>query len=120
MPAARSLWCEPGRNDVTALDRRPATQPQARVDGTEVGSLVPGGVATTSIVAAARHPSGLPDAELEALFTRERPIILDYPDYPALIYRLTYRRVSHASYRSPGASPAAAARLLRRRRARTT
>jgi xylulose-5-phosphate/fructose-6-phosphate phosphoketolase len=41
------------------------------------------------------HPHGLPDAEFDALFTRDRPVIFAYHGYPALIHRLTYRRHNH-------------------------
>ena len=41
------------------------------------------------------HPHGLPDAEFDALFTRERPVIFAYHGYPTLIHRLTYRRTNH-------------------------
>ena len=41
------------------------------------------------------HPHGLPDADFDALFTRDRPIIFAYHGYPWLIHRLTYRRTNH-------------------------
>jgi xylulose-5-phosphate/fructose-6-phosphate phosphoketolase len=41
------------------------------------------------------HPRGLPDAEFDALFTRDRPVIFAYHGYPWLIHRLTYRRANH-------------------------
>ncbi|WP_202637874.1 phosphoketolase family protein [Bailinhaonella thermotolerans] len=41
------------------------------------------------------HPHGLPDAEFDALFTTDRPIIFDFHGYPWLIHRLTYRRHGH-------------------------
>ncbi len=43
------------------------------------------------------HPHGLPDAEFDALFTRDRPVIFAYHGYPWLIHRLTYRRTNHAN-----------------------
>jgi xylulose-5-phosphate/fructose-6-phosphate phosphoketolase len=43
------------------------------------------------------HPHGLPDAEFDALFTHDRPVIFAYHGYPALIHRLTYRRTNHAA-----------------------
>jgi xylulose-5-phosphate/fructose-6-phosphate phosphoketolase len=43
------------------------------------------------------HPHGLPDADFDALFTRDRPIIFAYHGYPWLIHRLTYRRTNHDS-----------------------
>jgi xylulose-5-phosphate/fructose-6-phosphate phosphoketolase len=41
------------------------------------------------------HPHGLPDAEFDAIFTTDRPIIFAYHGYPLLIHRLTYRRAGH-------------------------
>jgi xylulose-5-phosphate/fructose-6-phosphate phosphoketolase len=41
------------------------------------------------------HPHGLPDAEFDAIFTTDRPVIFAYHGYPALIHRLTYRRAGH-------------------------
>jgi len=43
------------------------------------------------------HPHGLPDAEFDALFTTDRPVIFAYHGYPSLIHRLTYRRSNHAN-----------------------
>jgi xylulose-5-phosphate/fructose-6-phosphate phosphoketolase len=44
----------------------------------------------------AEHPHGLPDAEFDALFTADRPVIFAYHGYPWLIHRLTYRRTNHS------------------------
>ncbi len=41
------------------------------------------------------HPHGLPDAEFDVLFTRDKPVIFAYHGYPWLIHRLTYRRANH-------------------------
>jgi xylulose-5-phosphate/fructose-6-phosphate phosphoketolase len=41
------------------------------------------------------HPHGLPDAEFDAIFTTDRPVIFAYHGYPWLIHRLTYRRSGH-------------------------
>ncbi len=41
------------------------------------------------------HPHGLPDADFDALFTTDRPVIFAYHGYPWLIHRLTYRRTVH-------------------------
>jgi xylulose-5-phosphate/fructose-6-phosphate phosphoketolase len=43
------------------------------------------------------HPHGLSDADFDALFTRDRPIIFAYHGYPWLIHRLTYRRHNHGN-----------------------
>jgi xylulose-5-phosphate/fructose-6-phosphate phosphoketolase len=44
---------------------------------------------------AAEHPHGMSDAEFNALFTTDRPVIFAYHGYPWLIHRLTYRRDGH-------------------------
>jgi xylulose-5-phosphate/fructose-6-phosphate phosphoketolase len=41
------------------------------------------------------HPHGLPDAEFDAIFTTDRPVVFAYHGYPLLIHRLTYRRAGH-------------------------
>jgi xylulose-5-phosphate/fructose-6-phosphate phosphoketolase len=41
------------------------------------------------------HPHGLPDADFDALFTTDRPIVFAFHGYPWLIHRLTYRRTNH-------------------------
>jgi xylulose-5-phosphate/fructose-6-phosphate phosphoketolase len=43
------------------------------------------------------HPHGLSDAEFDAIFTTDRPIIFAFHGYPWLIHRLTYRRTNHAN-----------------------
>ncbi len=42
-----------------------------------------------------QHPHGLPDADFDALFTRDKPVIFVFHGYPWLIHRLTYRRTNH-------------------------
>ncbi|MBO0872035.1 MAG: phosphoketolase, partial [Pseudonocardia sp.] len=41
------------------------------------------------------HPHGMSDAEFDALFTADRPVIFAYHGYPWLIHRLAYRRTNH-------------------------
>jgi xylulose-5-phosphate/fructose-6-phosphate phosphoketolase len=41
------------------------------------------------------HPHGMEDAEFDALFTDDRPVIFAYHGYPWLIHKLTYRRTNH-------------------------
>ncbi len=43
------------------------------------------------------HPHGLSDADFDALFTTNRPIIFAFHGYPWLIHRLSYRRTNHAN-----------------------
>ncbi len=41
------------------------------------------------------HPHGLSDADFDALFTKDKPVIFAFHAYPWLIHRLTYRRANH-------------------------
>jgi xylulose-5-phosphate/fructose-6-phosphate phosphoketolase len=43
------------------------------------------------------HPHGMPDADFDAMFTTDAPIIFAYHGYPGLIHRLTYRRHGHVN-----------------------
>jgi xylulose-5-phosphate/fructose-6-phosphate phosphoketolase len=43
------------------------------------------------------HPHGISDADFDAFFTRDRPVIFAYHGYPYLIHRLTYKRANHAN-----------------------
>ena len=40
------------------------------------------------------HPHGLPDADFDALFTVDRPVLFAFHGYPTLIHKLTYRRTA--------------------------
>ncbi len=48
------------------------------------------------------HPHGMPDAEFDALFTVNTPVVFAYHGYPWLIHRLTYRRHGHANFHVRG------------------
>jgi xylulose-5-phosphate/fructose-6-phosphate phosphoketolase len=48
------------------------------------------------------HPHGMADAEFNALFTTDRPVIFAYHGYPWLIHRLTYRRAGHDNFHVRG------------------
>lgn len=41
---------------------------------------------------ASEHPHGLSDADYDALFTTDKPIIFAFHGYPTLVHELTYRR----------------------------
>ncbi|NUR84347.1 MAG: phosphoketolase family protein [Nonomuraea sp.] len=41
------------------------------------------------------HPHGLSDADYDALFTVDKPVIFNFHGYPWLIHRLAYRRHGH-------------------------
>ncbi|MDI9938955.1 phosphoketolase [Rhodococcus sp. ACS1] len=48
------------------------------------------------------HPHGLMEADFDALFTVDRPVIFAYHGYPWLIHRLTYRRTNHHNFHVRG------------------
>ena len=48
------------------------------------------------------HPHGMSDAEFNALFTTDRPVIFAYHGYPWLIHRLTYSRAAHDQFHVRG------------------
>jgi xylulose-5-phosphate/fructose-6-phosphate phosphoketolase len=48
------------------------------------------------------HPHGLPDADFDSLFTKDKPVIFAYHGYPWLVHRLTYRRTNHANFHVRG------------------
>ena len=48
------------------------------------------------------HPHGLPDADFDALFTVDRPVVFAFHGYPTLIHKLTYRRNGHANFHVRG------------------
>jgi xylulose-5-phosphate/fructose-6-phosphate phosphoketolase len=50
----------------------------------------------------AEHPHGMSDAEFDAVFTTDRPVIFAYHGYPWLIHRLTYRRSGHDNFHVRG------------------
>ncbi|ERG64824.1 hypothetical protein L332_10245 [Agrococcus pavilionensis RW1] len=49
----------------------------------------------TRLQSEGQHPHGLPDADFDAIFTRDRPVVFAYHGYPWLIHRLTYKRAVH-------------------------
>ena len=51
---------------------------------------------------ASEHPHGMSDAEFDALFTTDRPVIFAYHGYPWLIHRLVYRRHGHSNFHVRG------------------
>ena len=48
------------------------------------------------------HPHGLSDADFDALFTKDKPVIFAYHGYPWLIHRLTYRQTNHDNFHVRG------------------
>lgn len=48
----------------------------------------------TRLEPASEHPHGLPDADYDSLFTKDKHIVFAFHGYPWLIHRLTYRRAN--------------------------
>ncbi len=48
------------------------------------------------------HPHGLDDADFDALFTTDKPVVFAYHGYPSLIHRLTYNRTNHGNFHVRG------------------
>ena len=48
------------------------------------------------------HTHGLPDADFDALFTRDKPVIFAFHGYPWLVHRLIYRRTNHGNFHVRG------------------
>ncbi len=48
------------------------------------------------------HPHGLSDAQFDALFSTDKPVIFAYHGYPWTIHRLTYRRTNHDKFHVRG------------------
>lgn len=48
------------------------------------------------------HPHGLANADFDALFTKDKPVIFAFHAYPWLIHRLTYKRTNHANFHVRG------------------
>jgi xylulose-5-phosphate/fructose-6-phosphate phosphoketolase len=46
---------------------------------------------------ASDHPHGLSEADFDAIFTTDKPVIFAYHGYPWLIHRLTYSRTNHGN-----------------------
>ena len=48
------------------------------------------------------HPHGLTDADFDALFTRDKPVIFAFHGYPALVHRLIYNRTNQPNFHVHG------------------
>jgi xylulose-5-phosphate/fructose-6-phosphate phosphoketolase len=80
--------------DVPTLETLAAVQilrelaPELRIRVVNVVDLM-------TLVPREEHPHGLRDADFDALFTTDKPILFAYHGYPWLIHRLSYRRTNH-------------------------
>jgi xylulose-5-phosphate/fructose-6-phosphate phosphoketolase len=79
----------PTLETVAAVDLLRQHLPDLRVRVVNVMDLM-------RLQSAEEHPHGLSDAEFDALFTTDRPVIFAYHGYPWLVHRLTYRRANHS------------------------
>ena len=55
-----------------------------------------------TLQAPSQHPHGMDDAAFDAIFTTDKPVIFAFHGYPALIHRLTYRRLNHDNFHVHG------------------
>ena len=80
----------PTMETLAAVDLLRASVPKLRVRVVNVVDLM-------ALQPASEHPHGLPDADFDAIFTTDKPIVFAFHGYPLLIHRLTYRRTNHAN-----------------------
>jgi xylulose-5-phosphate/fructose-6-phosphate phosphoketolase len=87
--------------DVPTLETLAATEllrrhvPQLRIRVVNVVDLM-------ALQSPSQHPHGMADAEFNALFTADKPVIFAFHGYPTLIHRLTYRRAGHDNFHVHG------------------
>ena len=48
------------------------------------------------------HPHGLGDADFDAIFTQDRPVIFSFHGYPGIVHQLTHRRRNHDNFHVRG------------------
>ena len=75
---------------LAAVDLLRASIPDLRIRFVNVVDLM-------RLQAADQHPHGLPDADFDAVFTTDKPVVFAFHGYPALIHQLAYRRTNHAN-----------------------
>ena len=75
---------------VPAVDLLRSALPKLRIRVVNVVDLM-------TLQASGEHSHALSDAEFDAIFTKDKPIIFAFHGYPWLIHRLTYRRNNHAN-----------------------
>ncbi len=80
----------PTMETLAAVELLRASIPSLRIRVVNVVDLM-------SLQPASEHPHGLPDADFDAIFTKDKPIVFAFHGYPLLIHRLTYRRTNHAN-----------------------
>jgi xylulose-5-phosphate/fructose-6-phosphate phosphoketolase len=85
----------PTMETLAAVDFLRAHLPDLRVRVVNVVDLM-------TLQPSSEHPHGLPDAEFDAIFTDDRPVVFAFHGYPWLIHRLTYKRHGHDNFHVHG------------------
>ena len=85
----------PTLETLAAVDLLRASIPDLKIRMINVVDLM-------KLQSASTHPHGLSDADFNAMFTLDRPVIFAFHGYPQLIHRLTYRRANHANFHVHG------------------
>ncbi len=80
----------PTLETLAAVDLLRQTLPELKVRVVNVVDLM-------TLQPRSEHPHGLSDADFDALFTTDKPVLFAYHGYPWLVHRLTYRRRNHAN-----------------------
>ncbi len=80
----------PTLETLAAVDLLRQTLPELKIRVVNVVDLM-------TLQPQSEHPHGLSDADFDALFTTDKPVVFAYHGYPWLIHRLTYRRRNHAN-----------------------
>ncbi|HZJ82161.1 MAG TPA: phosphoketolase family protein, partial [Guyparkeria sp.] len=80
---------------LAAVDLLRRHLPQLRVRVVNVVNLM-------KLQSPSQHPRGLEDAQFDALFTTDKPVIFAYHGYPSLIHQLCYRRTNHDNFHVHG------------------
>jgi xylulose-5-phosphate/fructose-6-phosphate phosphoketolase len=87
--------------DVPALEALAATEflrahiPDIRIRFVNVVDLM-------TLQPPSEHPHGISDADFDAIFTADVPVIFAFHGYPSVIHRLTYRRHGHDNFHVRG------------------
>ncbi len=85
----------PTMETMAAVDLLRGYLPQLRVRVVNVVDLL-------ALQTQEQHPHGKSEAEFDALFTADKPVIFAFHGYPSLIHRLTYQRNNHRNFHVHG------------------
>ncbi len=85
----------PTLETLAAVDLLRRMLPELRVRVVNVVDLM-------ALQSPAAHPHGMPDAQFDAVFTADRPVVFAFHGYPSLIHRLAYKRTNHDNFHVHG------------------